>query len=102
MATTQGLCSDSFHLGLKVVSEALGLNYSHEDYSKIWAALNAVADGSETLNISPADLVQKAGDILPAMRAHLQETQEASMRTERQLARVIVDYADGKLAELPS
>ena len=44
----------AFGFAVKVVDVALGRELSTADQMKIWALVKEVADGSQTLNVSPA------------------------------------------------
>lgn len=87
-------CYSAFLFALKAVSSGIDREFTSDEYMRIWAVVRSVADGQQTLNVSPAEL-QAAGEMLPAMRDNIQQTTQTTMRAERELAARLLRAADG-------
>ena len=88
-------CYSAFLFALKAVSTGLDREISSAEYMKIWAVVQEVAADKQTLNVSPAELQAGNGQMLPAMRQHLQETMQRTMRAEQEMATMLLRAADG-------
>jgi hypothetical protein len=87
-------CYTTFLLALKAVGMGIDHQLSSEEYMRIWAVINEVAKGEQTLNASPAEQ-QASAEMLPAMKQYIQENAQTRMQRERELAALLLKAADG-------
>jgi hypothetical protein len=88
-------CYASFLFALKAVGVGINYEFSPAEYMKIWSIVNEVAEGKQTLNVSPSELTMRSPDMLPAMRGHIQQTQAETMKREQEVANMLLAAADG-------
>jgi hypothetical protein len=89
-------CYRAFNFAIKAMVIGLDLKPSSADYMKVWKVVNEVADGKATLNVSPAEVLAGYPDSpTPAMKKHVQESLQQTVRTDQELAKVIVAASKG-------
>jgi hypothetical protein len=85
----------AFHFALKAISTGIDRAFSDAEMRKIWQVVRDVAAGRLTLTISPAEIQASDPTILPTMKHHIQETMQANIQAERELAAMLVRAAEG-------
>lgn len=88
-------CGNAFIFALKAIGTGLGREISTAEKMKIWNVVQAVAAGTQTLNVSPAEQQLKDPSMSPEMRLHIQEMSQREMRSEQEMATMILRAADG-------
>jgi hypothetical protein len=88
-------CYATFMLAIKAVGVGINHEFSPAEYMKIWSVVNEVAEGKQTLNISPSELTVNSPEMLPAMRVYIQQSQQGTMRKEQELAKMLVAASVG-------
>jgi hypothetical protein len=91
-------CYASFMFAFKAIGVGINYEFSSAEYMKIWSIVNEVAEGKQTLNVSPSELTMSSPEMLPAMRGYIQETQAETMKREQAVAKMLVAVAAGFVA----
>lgn len=87
-------CYYTFMFTLEAVGTGIDHQFSDEEYRKIWAIVKEVAEGEQTMNVSPAELQARA-PMLPAMSQHIQQNTQNKIQIERELAGMLVRAENG-------
>lgn len=93
-------CYTAFMFALKTVAVGTGRDFTQADYHKIWEVVNEVADGNQTLNVSPAELQAQNPEMVPAMRRGIQEAMQRTIHAEQEMA-VTIRRASGGFVTRP-
>jgi O6-methylguanine-DNA--protein-cysteine methyltransferase len=89
------LAYKTFLFTMKAVTVGMNVRPTPEEQDRIWKTVNEVAAGDITLNVTGAEAARDVPDIYPKAKVATAQAMNDNMRRERELAKMLVDAAEG-------